>query len=151
MVNKSLQKNFLKALFLPVKEDTIQLDTHRRELLSTEQYKAFTELMLKTHLGHLVIKTNDQGQITFASVDFVFNRIRIKILNFLDEHEIVSTFVETDSGRLSFLLEHRSQILEKMEKSYSEKGVMLKLSERNETKGFVVKGNKAASKDFIFR
>ena len=127
------------------------MDLHRKRLVKGDMFqKRVNEILIKNY-EQVVILISEAGDLEFAALDHIFNSIYISFIDFFDMNEVVSVFLEMDSGRLSYLCEQKYETLEKLEEHYKKRGATFKLCEQFEHKGFRVKGHKAACKQFIIR
>lgn len=127
------------------------MDALKKELVKSDRFQSLVSDLKKKHKEQVVIHTYENGNFEYASLDHAFSQIYINFIDFFNKNEIVSVFVEMDSGRLSYLIERKNEELQKLEEAYKKKDVTLKLCERLENKGFLLKGKKEDCKEFVSR
>ncbi|XP_052804371.1 protein mono-ADP-ribosyltransferase PARP14-like [Mya arenaria] len=113
---------------------------HRAMLCGHDGDILFTSLQEK-HMGLFVSFKHKDGSISFVTIDSIFEEVEEMISLFIDNHEVISEFIEVGSGRLAYLLTYKANELETIEDEYRPKGVEISVVEGMKN-GFSIKGEK---------
>ncbi|XP_052798275.1 protein mono-ADP-ribosyltransferase PARP14-like isoform X2 [Mya arenaria] len=122
---------------------------HRAMLFGNDGDILFTSLQLK-HMGLFISYKNKNGWISFVTVDSLIEELEEMISLFIDNHEIISEFIEVGSGRLAYLLTYKANELEAIEDEYRQKGVEITVIEGMKN-GFSIKGEKQYCREVGWR
>ncbi|WAR05267.1 PAR14-like protein [Mya arenaria] len=139
------KESLTKAIIIirdSIKEKELKSVTprHRAMLCGHDGDILFTSLQEK-HMGLFISYKHKDGSISFVTIDSIFEEVEEMISLFIDNHEIISEFIEVGSGRLAYLLTYKANELETIEDEYRPKGVEISVVEGMKN-GFSIKGEK---------
>ncbi|WAR28459.1 PAR14-like protein [Mya arenaria] len=134
-----------------IKEKELKTLTPRhRAILSGHDGDILLTSLQQKHMGLFLSYKNKDGSISFVTIDSILEEVEEMISLFIDNHEVISEFIEVGSGRLAYLLTYKANELETIEDEYRPKGVKITAVEgiRN---GFSIKGKKQYTREIGWR
>ncbi|XP_052803959.1 protein mono-ADP-ribosyltransferase PARP14-like [Mya arenaria] len=139
IIRDSIKEKELKSLTL----------RHRAVLCGHDGDILFTSIQ-KKHMGLFLSYKGQDDSISFVTIRPIIEEVEEMISLCIDNHEIISEFIEVGSGRLAYLLTYKANEMENIEDEYRPKGVEIKVVEGMRS-GFSINGEKQYCREIGWR
>ena len=124
--------------------DSIPLDEKKGYILSSSEGKAKISEFENNYQGCLLFEVAST-EMRFVCISGIHNEITDEFTKLFELHSVISKFIHTDPGTLSYIITHKKRDIESIEKQYQRLTVVIEVKDGRRP-GFLVKGKRDGCK-----